>query len=398
MNHELVRSSCYASTVSRIIQLPGLIDCHVHFREPGYEQKGDMESESRAAQFGGMLTVCEMPNTNPPTVSVEAFQNKVQRSQKIHDTDIRFFFGATTLEHLEAFRQVWGSPKCCGLKVYFDHSTGNQGASDDVIEAAFELCASLGAPIVGHCEDAQINAEAKRVILSSSKDDVTDVSLHSLMRPCAAEVAAIGRAIGLAREYGTQFHVAHLSTSQGINLVREAKKDGLPITCEVTPHHLFLSTEDYGTLGTLGKMNPPLRTPDEQKALWEGIFDGTVDCIASDHAPHTLDEKKKGNPLDAPSGVPGVETMLPLLLTVAAGKWPNPDSRFQIPDSRFGIPDITRLCFANPNRIFSLGANDEPRVTINLDEEWTITGNQLYSKCGWTPYEGWEVVGKVKEK
>jgi len=405
MNYEPTRFPCYDSTVPNLVTLPGLIDCHVHFREPGYEQKGGMKSESAAAKAGGVLTVCEMPNTIPPTVSVKAFEDKVRRAKKISDVDIRFFFGATTLEHLDAFREVWDSPKCCGLKIYFDHSTGDQGANDEIIEAAFGLCAELGAPLVGHCEDAQINAEARRIILDSSKGDMMDVSLHTLMRPCAAEAAAITRAIDLVRQHGTQFHVAHLSTAQGVDLIRQAKKDGLSVTCEVTPHHLFLSTEDYPRLGTLGKMNPPLRTLGEQQALWEGINDGTVDCIATDHAPHTLGEKQSGNPLDTPSGVPGIETMLPLLLTVVAGRWPRLGSKLQIPDSRFetwnlesGISDITRLCFTNPNRIFSLGVSEEQRITVDLDAEWVIKGSKLHSRCGWTPYEGWKVWGRIKEE
>jgi len=380
--------------MSNIIQFPGLIDCHVHFREPGYEHKGDMASESKAAMSGGVFTVCEMPNTNPPTTSKEAFEDKVRRAEKISDVDIRFFFGATEMEHLEAFKQVWGSPKCCGLKIFFDHSTGDQGANRETIEAAFKLCAELKAPLVAHCEDPKINAEAQHIVQDHIQGKTPDVSFHSLMRPCASEVAAITQAIDLMRQHGTQFHVAHLSTSQGLDLVRQAKKEGLPITCEVAPHHLFLSTADYATIGVLGKMNPPLRTPEEQKALWEGIADGTVDCIATDHAPHSLDEKQAENPLEAPSGVPGVETMLPLLLTVAAGHWPNPSGTINHQPS-INHDDIVRLCFTNPNRSFVLGASDEPRITIDLDDEWVINGSDLHSKCGWTPYEGWKVRGSV---
>jgi dihydroorotase len=140
-------------------------------------------------------------------------------------------------------------------------------------------------------------------------------------------------------------------------------------------------------------MNPPLREADDQAALWAGIADGTIDCIATDHAPHTLEEKRSGKALEAPSGVPGVETMLPLLLTVASGKWPHPSS--SSPVSTFTTEDIVRLCFTNPNRIFRLGASDEPRVSIDLSTEWVIEGARLHSKCGWTPYEGWKVIGKI---
>jgi dihydroorotase len=395
------------------ITLPGLIDCHVHFREPGLTHKADMASEAAAAIAGGVTTVCEMPNTIPPVVTVEALADKVRRADRINTCDIRFFMGATEKKHLLALRDVWrgSSPalqhvkkRCSGLKVFFDHSTGNQGADQETIEEAFRMCGEMDIPLVAHCEDAEMNAKAcsgrswfdvAHHRLSSATDDV---SFHSQMRPPESEVAAIKRAIGLARQYRTPFHVAHLSTAGGLDEVRRAKKEGLRVTCEVAPHHLFLTTEDYASLGTLGKMNPPLRSAEDQAALWAGIADGTVDCIATDHAPHTLEEKQCGDPLKAPNGVPGVETMLPLLLTVAAGKWPNPNSEFRIQNSEFTTSDIVRLCFENPNRIFRLGRTPTERVmTVDLDTEWTVHGKDLHSKCKWTPYEGWRVKGRAQQ-
>lgn len=382
------------------LQLPGLIDCHVHFREPGFEHKGDMKSESAAANAGGVFTVCDMPNTNPPTSSVKAFRDKVERASKITNCDIRFFFGVTELKHLEELKKLQDDEelreRCPGVKVFFDHSTGDQGASQEVIEGAFKVCAELNVPIVTHCEDAEINAEAQKMILEKAGGETLDVSFHSLMRPCAAEAKAIADAINLSTKYGTQLHIAHLSTAQGIELVREAKEQNVNVTCEVTPHHLFLTTDDYKTLGALGKMNPPLRTSSEQQALWNGIADGTVDCISTDHAPHILDEKQVDDSLNAPSGVPGVETMLPLLLTVALGKWPNPNSSApNIP--LFHYSNIPKLCFENPNRIFNLGKTSEKKITVNTSVEWTIIGKNLHYKCQWTPYENWKVIGKVAD-
>ncbi len=386
--------------MTKIITLPGLIDCHVHFREPGLTHKADMASESAAAAAGGVATVCEMPNTIPPVVTVEALADKVRRADRIQTCDIRFFMGATEKKHLIALRDVWhgASPtlkdvkrRCCGLKVFFDHSTGNQGADQETIAEAFRLCGELGIPLVAHCEDAEMNKKAHCTLQIAE----SSVAVHSQMRPPESEVAAIKRAIGLAREYSTQFHVAHLSTAGGLQLVREAKKEGLSVTCEVAPHHLFLTVDDYKTLGALGKMNPPLRSKEDQAALWEGIADGTVDCISTDHAPHTLDEKQCEDPLKAPSGVPGVETMLPLLLTVAAGGWPNPRGE-KVAGCRLQITDIIRLCFENPNRIFGLGKKkDEHQITVDMNKEWVIEGKNLHSKCGWTPYEGWKVAGKI---
>jgi dihydroorotase len=422
------------------LSFPGLIDCHVHFREPGLEHKATMKTEAASAVAGGVLTVCEMPNTVPPTVTIAALADKVRRADACHpelvegDTrpaalrraqsdrplcDIRFFFGATEITHLQTLRELFTSSsdelkrlrtRCCGLKLYFDHSTGNQGADDEVIEEAFKVCAELRITLVAHCEDAKMNADLRRQ-MSESKN----ISDHSRMRPAESEAIAIERGIKLTEKYGTKFHVAHLSTKQGIALVKAAKSKGLMVTCEVTPHHLFLTTDDYKTLGTLAKMNPPLRSADHQAALWKGIEDGTVDCIATDHAPHTLEEKgvvtpsgdegrqRHGSspltmtltdPLSAPSGVPGVETMLPLLLTVAAGKWPRKQMSDIGHQITFTYEDIARLCFENPNRIFNL-KKEAQQIVIDPSAEWTISGKKLKSKCGWTPFEGWKVQGTV---
>ncbi|MFH0770005.1 MAG: dihydroorotase family protein [Candidatus Peregrinibacteria bacterium] len=389
-----------------LLLFPGLIDCHVHFREPGLTHKGDMRSESRSALAGGVTTVCDMPNTVPPTVTVEALRDKVKRAEKISDCDIRFFFGVTKKSHLQEFKKAWGTPllrsRLAGLKVYFDHSTGDQRADMTTIEEAFRICAELHAPLVAHCEDAVINAEASAMIQHAfSEGRSSDVSFHSLMRPTAAEVRAIEQGLDFVRKYGTAFHIAHLSTAQGLDLVRKAKKEGLPVTCEIAPHHLFLMTSDYASLGTFGKMNPPLRTPDQQRFLWEGVMDGTVDCIATDHAPHTLEEKKNPDWQKAPGGVPGVETMLPLLLTVAAGGWPHP-SHLKAHRSKLKAQDIVRLCFENPNRIFKLGKQGIQEgapadiVVVDPSKEWVIHGKELSARCGWTPYEGWKVWGRTE--
>ena len=385
---------------------PGLIDCHVHFREPGYEHKATMATEAASARAGGITCVCEMPNTDPPCVTIDALRQKIRIADTITDCDIRFFFGMTDASHIEEFRTAWNEPdlrrRLCGVKLYLDHSTGDQKVDGGIVEEIFRTCAELDAPLVAHCEDSAMNDAAAQFIQKSGARDTImhDVSLHSLMRPCASEEKAIAYAIDLTKQHGTRFHVAHLSTAAGIDLVRSAKKNGVAVTCEVAPHHLFLTLDDYASLGTLGKMNPPLRTHKDQQALWNGIADGTVDCIATDHAPHTLKEKNAGDPLQAPSGVPGVQTMLPLLLTVAGGGWPHPSSTR--PDIRiFGYSDITRLCFENPNRIFALGKKDPAqdshadRVIIDPTISYVIHAADLHSKCGWTPCGGWNVRGKV---
>lgn len=383
--------------MSNTITLPGLIDCHVHFREPGYEHKATMVSEAASARAGGVLTVCEMPNTNPPTVTIAALADKVRRAAEVTDCDIRFFFGVTTAMHLVTLKELWAAEnaelarlkeRCCGVKLYLDHSTGNQKVEDELLTDIFAACAAQGIPIIAHCEDPEIN----RLSLAANSSDA--IEMHSVVRPVKSEVRAIEHAIEHVRVSGAALHIAHLSTGEGLARVRSAKAEGLPVTCEVAPHHLFLTIDDYASLGTLVKMNPPLRTVEDQKALWDGIADGTVDCIATDHAPHTLEEKQAGAPLSAPSGVPGVETMLPLLLTVAAGDWPHPTSaKPDIPIFRYS--DIQTLCFENPNRIFRLNASSEPRITIDPDAEWVVRAEHLHTHCNWTPYEGWKVRGRV---
>ncbi len=383
------------------MKFPGLIDCHVHFREPGLEHKATMQTEAASARAGGVLTVCEMPNTNPPTVTVAAFADKVRRANDITDCDLHFFFGITEAIHLAAFRELMASDsaemqrlraRCCGVKLYLDHSTGNQKVEGGIVPEIFQACKEYGVTLVAHCEDPEINGAA------AAQNTRTDIAAHSLVRPSHSEVTAIEYAIGLAEQYGTHLHIAHLSTEGGIALVRSAKAKGISVTCEVTPHHLFLTTDDYETLGTLMKMNPPIRSRDHLEALWEGIADGTVDCISTDHAPHTFEEKQNPEPLKAPSGVPGVETMLPLLLTVAAGGWPHPSS--PRPVVNFSYEDIVRLCFTNPNRIFNLGKampeEGGESIEIDPDKEWIIHGKELHSKCQWTPFEGWKMKGACR--
>ncbi len=391
--------------------LPGLIDCHVHFREPGYEHKATMQTEAAAALAGGVQTVCEMPNTEPPTVTIAALADKVRRAAGIGALDMRFYFGVTKEEHLRSLVELWTSgvaelqrlkERCCGVKLYFDHSTGNQKIAAALLNDVFAASGTHNIPMVAHCEDPATNAAAFAQLPNQ------DVASHSLARPPESEAIAVKKAIALAKKHKAHLHIAHLSTKEGLELVRAAKKKKLTVTCEVAPHHLFLTTDDYATLGTLAKMNPPLRPSEHRDALWAGVIDGTVDCIATDHAPHLLEEKQTGAPLSAPSGVPGVETMLPLLLSVARGHWPHPsgaapavlavDQAAQC--SALTPQHIVRCCFAAPNRLFSLGKSlpqdgGEP-IVVDPAHIWTIHGKDLHSLCKWTPFEGWRVHGKVE--
>lgn len=383
---------------------PGLIDSHVHFREPGFPEKETMVSGAAAAKAGGVTLCCEMPNTDPPTVTVAAFADKVRRAEGITDCDLRFFFGIREASHLEELSRLIMDTseegkrlraRLCGVKVYLDHSTGNQKIEPSVLDQVFAFCSEHHLVIVMHCEDPEINAQA------ALQNTRTNVAAHSLIRPSYSEMSAIKQALSLAKTHGTHLHIAHLSTEGGVGLIRSAKAEGIAVTCEVAPHHLFFSTDDYERLGVLIKVNPPVRSPKHRTALWQGIRDGVIDCIATDHAPHTLAEKQTPEPLKAPSGIPEVETMLPLLLSVAAGHWPHPaEPHASCPP--FTYEDIVRLCVVNPSKIFSLGVSEIEEdkkvdlVIVDSTVEWTIEAAQLHSQCGWTPYEGWKVTGKVE--
>jgi dihydroorotase len=377
--------------------LPLLIDCHVHFREPGLEHKADMATEAEAAYYGGIRTVCEMPNTKPGTNTVEALADKVRRAARAKDKcDIRFFFGATAAEHVAELERLWTDEslrelrsRCSGLKLYLDNSTGDMKADEAVVEQAFEVCAKHQIVLVAHCECSSINNEAAAAV------SPTTVAAHSERRPAQSEVESVRWAVGLAQKYGTPLHIAHLSTAGGLDLVKAAKAAGLRVTCEVTPHHLFLTTQDYPELQSLIKVNPPIRAH-EKEFLWQGLVDGVIDCVATDHAPHLLDEKALG--ANAPSGMPGVEVVLPLMLSVVAGRWPHPTA--PPPAAVFGeggkaisFDDLERLMFTNPNRIFSLGCSDAKGIKASTEGNRTLKNEDMHSKCGWTPYHGWVLQG-----
>jgi len=383
---------------------PGFIDPHVHFRTPGHEYKGDMESESRSALRGGITTVCDMPNTNPPTVTIADFNGKVRKALELSCIDTRLYFGMTKPEHLLQFREFMRSQDgvlarlrewFCGVKLYLEHSTGDQRIESSMVGDVFAACKEFNVLLMAHCEDPETNARAERAHVG-----IEHVGMHSVVRPAASEARSIAHSIRQVEHYGTRFHVAHVSTKQGVELVRDAKKRGLPVTAEATSHHLFCTTDDYETLGTRIKMNPPVRSAADRDALWEGIADGTIDMVVTDHAPHTIEEKNNPQPLKAPSGVPGVETMIPLLLSVAADRWPHPTSK-RPEAAHLNHRDIRRLCFDNPNRIFGLDKADivtdrkADAVLVDPDAEWVIRAEELASKCGWTPYEGWTVKGKI---
>jgi dihydroorotase len=352
--------------------LPGAIDAHVHFREPGFPHKETWETGSRSAAAGGVTCVVDQPNTEPPTIDGESFDEKALLAENSY-VDYGINGGVTEDWHPD---ELFSRPIFALGEVFLADSTGEMGIDTELFAEAAERAAEAGVPVTVHAEDATLFDEGA---LEGAEDGVgrdADADAWSAFRAAEAEAAAIEVACDVASDVGANLHVAHTSTPEGIDA---ANAGGA--TCEVCPHHLFLSREDLPALGTYGRMNPPLRSEERRRGVTERVFDGTVDLIATDHAPHTVEEKE-ATIRDAPSGVPGVETMLPLLLAAAA--------RGDLSYER-----VQELTAGTPSHVFGLSKKgrieagcDADLVLVDLESETEIRGEDLHSKCGWTPYEG----------
>ena len=350
--------------------LPGMIDTHVHFRQPGFGHKEDWTSGSKAAAAGGVTTVVDQPTTDPPTTTGDAVDGKAAFA-RASAVDYGLNGGVTPDWDPDS---LFDRPLFALGEVFLADSTGDMGIDADLFDDAVARAAAADVPVTVHAEDADLFSEDA---LSRSDDDADAWSAY---RPPAAERAAVGRAGEVAADHDTAVHIAHPSTPEGVDAAAAAG-----LTCEVTPHHLFLSRDDLDELRTFGRMNPPLRDEDRREALFERLADGTIDIVATDHAPHRREEKTVGI-WDAPSGVPGVETALPLLLVAAA-------------DGRLSYERVRDVTAANPAALFDLPSKgriepgrDADLVLVDPSERRHIRGLDLHSKCGWTPFEGREGV------
>jgi len=371
------------------IRIPGLIDPHVHLRAPGGEQKEDFCTGTRAALAGGFTTLLAMPNTTPPLVSLEAFNIAQNLSQKQSLCDVFLYAGASEdfVPELEKLSRL-----AVGLKVYMNQTFGDLRLTS--LEALTRVV------------DAWPRAKP--------------ICFH-------AEGESIAAAIGLGASFKRPVHICHVSRRDEIKLIARAKQSGLQVTCEVTPHHLFLTETDAKRLGPFGDMRPLLASQDDQDALWEAIANGVVDCIGSDHAPHAIWEKlgygseaewqdcfsagahrndgndkaregtqenlslpygNHGNENKAkdrkpsPPGVPGLESTLPLMLSAVA-------------EGRLTLERAIELMHTNPRRIFNLPEQSETWVEVDPEARYTFPDHPLYTKCGWSPFEGRQVQGRV---
>jgi dihydroorotase len=355
--------------------LPGVIDTQVHFREPGLTHKEDLESGSRSAVMGGVTAVFEMPNTDPLTVTERAFTEKVKLASHRMHCDFAFFIGGTR-DNVADLPDLERAEGCAGVKVFIGSSTGALLVEDD--ESLRRIFRVIGRRAAFHAEDEYRLNERKRLRVEN------DPRSHPLWRDETAALMATQRLVNLAHETGKRIHVLHISTRQEIDYLKDHKDVA---TCEATPHHLTLAApECYERLGTLAQMNPPVRSADHRDGIWRGIEQGIVDVLGSDHAPHTLEEKKKVYPA-SPSGMTGVQTLVPVMLDhVNAG--------------RLSLARFVDLTSAGPARIYNIACKgriaagyDADFTVVDLKRSETITNQWVASRAGWTPYDGMRVNG-----
>jgi dihydroorotase len=355
--------------------LPGVIDTQVHFREPGMDWKEDLESGSRAAVMGGVVGVFEMPNTDPPTSNRAALEDKLARAKGRMHCDHAFYAGATH-ENAEGLAELEATPGCCGIKVFMGASTGTLLVADDAgVEAVLRHIRRRAA---FHCEDEARLAERRPLARPG------DWTSHAEVRDAEAALRATQRLVAMAERLGKRVHVLHTTTAQEIEFLGHHKDVA---TCEVTPQHLTLAApKAYERLQGLAQMNPPIRGAEHRAGLWRGVANGVVDVIGSDHAPHTLEEKARPYPA-SPSGMPGVQTVVPVMLTHVA-------------EGRLTLERFVDLTSAGAQRIFGLAGKgrlavgwDADLTIVDLAARRTIRHEDMATRVGWTPFDGFEAKG-----
>jgi dihydroorotase len=354
--------------------LPGVIDTQVHFREPGAEHKENLETGSLAAVMGGVTAVFEMPNTDPLTTSAAALSDKLARARGRMHCDHAFWVGGTA-ENFGDVPELERLPGAAGLKVFMGSSTGSLLVADDAgVRAILQKTRRRAA---FHSEDEF----RLRDRLGERRDN--DPSSHPVWRDAEAALCSTRRLVRIARETGALIHVLHVSTTDEMRFLSEHKDIA---SVEVTPHHLTFAADDYARLGTLLQMNPPVRDATHREGVWAGVADGTADILGSDHAPHTLQEKAKPYPA-SPSGMPGVQTLVPVMLDhVAKG--------------RLSLLRFMDMTSAGPARLFGIASKGRIAVgydadfsVVDLKKTMTITNEWSASRAGWTPYVGMQVTG-----
>ena len=369
-----LNSSNVIDATDKVI-LPGIIDTQVHFREPGSTDAEDLESGSRAAVLGGVTSLFEMPNTNPPTSNLVEFDKKLKLAKNRMHSNYAFYFGATpdNVDQLSKLKNLKG---CCGVKLFAGSSTGKLLVDK---EADIEKVISNSDRIVSiHSEDEEILNLRKKFIRKG------DVHSHYEWRNSECAISSTRRVVKIAERYNKKIHVLHVSTKEEVDFLAMHKKN---ITFETTPQHLTLYAPDcYNKLGTYAQMNPPLRTKEHYDRLWAAIKNDIVDVLGSDHAPHLKENKDKEYP-QSPSGMPGVQTIFPVMLD-------------HVSSGRLSLEKLIKLMCENPCRIF--GIKNKGFIKENFDADLTIVDmnkiqiikdEMIASKCGWTPFNNYTVKG-----
>lgn len=353
--------------------LPGVIDPQVHFREPGLEHKEDLFTASCACAKGGVTSFLEMPNTRPLTTTQAALDDKLHRAAEKCLVNYGFFIGATP----ENLPDLQTASPACGIKIFMGSAHG--ALLVDHEEALEPIFASGTRLIAVHAEDqARINQRRQEFA------GITDPAIHSQIQDNQAALMATQLALKLSKKYQRRLHILHMSTAEEAELLRQDKPAW--VTAEVTPQHLLLNTDAYAKIGTLAQMNPPLRSPHDNEVLWQALLDGVIDFIATDHAPHTLEEKAKGYP-NTPSGMPGVETSLPLMLTQAV------QGRCTVAQVVNWMSTAVAEAYGIPNKGAIAPGYDADLVLVDLENYRPILREELQTKCGWSPFEGWSLTG-----
>lgn len=354
--------------------LPGVIDSQVHFREPGLDHKEDLESGSRAAVMGGVTSVFEMPNTNPLTTSEAALADKISRGHHRMHCDFAFWVGGTR-ENVDDIPDLERLPGAAGIKVFMGSSTGDLLVEDD--RGVRDILSKTRRRSAFHSEDEFRLRERMGERVEG------DPRSHPVWRDEIAALNCTQRLVSIARETGAKIHILHLSTAEEVDYLIDHKDVA---SIEVTPHHLTLTSEAYDRLGTLVQMNPPVRDARHSERLWWALQQGVLDIFGSDHAPHLLEEKQKPYPA-SPSGMTGVQTLVPIMLD-------------HVNNGKLSLARFVDMTSAGPARLFQTARKgrialgyDADFTVVDMKRRETIRNEWIASKCGWTPYDGVEVTG-----
>jgi dihydroorotase len=371
------------TNLRNLLVLPGLIDVHVHLRDEGKAYKENFYTGSAAAAAGGMTTVLDMPNNAPVTMSVATLKNRMQIAKRNVLVNVGFYseFPNDLKEIGDIVEQG-----AVAFKLFMATQVGGLNIDDDAtLQKAFEKIDEVDIPIAIHAEDKTMLKENEEKMKKANRHDAGAFQrVHSE----DVELKAIKHVLSVSENFDVHLHFCHLTTGAGLRAVIEAKKSGRAVTCEVTPNHILLSNSDFERYGALLVMMPPLRSLINNKALWKGISDGWIDVIGSDHAPHALSEKETDSVWDAKVGAPGLETTLPLILTM-------------VKKNQLSLSRVVYLLSEKPARIFNLkerGRLEQGRkadlVVVDFNRKFKIDASKFHSKAKYSPFDGWKVQGR----